>query len=107
MPHVGHASACPVLECRLQCELNLARRVRIPNRAECGVAGLGVRNPEVGVIQDIEEFRAELQPHGLAHAEGLVDAVIPLPEAGSAESVTAQIAEFLAGRSEEHTSELQ
>src|ERR1019366_7786406 len=81
-----------LLENQLQGELALPRRVGGAYGPEGGTGGLGVRYPEVRVVQNVEELRPELQPRLFADPEVLVDGKIPLIEVGSAERIPADIA---------------
>jgi hypothetical protein len=62
-----------LLENQLQGELALPRRVGGAYGPEGGTGGLGVRYPEVRVVQNVEELRPELQPRLFADPEVLVD----------------------------------
>lgn len=48
-------------EDQLKSKLNLAGRVRAANGAETGGGDIRIRRHEVGVIEDVEKLRAELQ----------------------------------------------
>jgi hypothetical protein len=61
------------LEYQLQRELALPRRVGGANGAEGGTGRLGVRYPDVRVVQNIEELRPELHPGPFSDPEILVD----------------------------------
>src|ERR1035438_5315114 len=61
------------LEDQLQGELALSRRVGAADGPEGGTGGLGVRYPEVRVVQNVEELRPELQAGLFADPEVLVD----------------------------------
>src|SRR5579885_1332194 len=85
----------PPLKHELQGELNLPRRKRGSNRSKTGIGDIRRRRPEVRVVQNVEELRAELQGHSFARGdpEVLVHSHIPLPEIGAAERVAAHVAE--------------
>ena len=53
----------------LQRELHQAWRLRRKNVVECRRTDVAVRQPEIRVVQDIEQFRAELQLFRLRHFE--------------------------------------
>src|SRR5262249_16389574 len=56
-----------------------------------------IRNAEVGVVQEIEELAAELQPGALGDREVLVHSEVPLLETGSTEGVATEIPEWRIG----------
>src|SRR5262249_52774808 len=94
-------SAAPdssTLEEQLHAKLNLASRVRSGNRTEGSAVGLLIRNAEVGVVQEVEEFAAELQPGTFRNREVFVYSEVPLRETGSAEGVAAEVPERRIGR---------
>jgi hypothetical protein len=59
-------------EHQLQSELDLPRRIRGANGSESRAGGLGVRNAEIRVIEDVKELRPELQLGLFADAEVLI-----------------------------------
>src|ERR1700730_18122621 len=61
------ASGPMLLEQQLQGKLDVPRRIRRANGPERRVGGLRIGNSQVGVIQKIEELRAELHPDALAY----------------------------------------
>src|SRR5213083_2251935 len=62
------------LEIHLHGELDNPSRSRASNDAGCTRIDRCLRQTEVGVIEEIEEFAAELHAPVLGHAEVLVDA---------------------------------
>jgi hypothetical protein len=87
-----------MLEHQLQAKLDLARRIRRGNGSEGRTGADVIRDTEVGVIQDVEKFAAELDFYSLADEKVLVDTQVPLPQARRSEGVTAQVAERGGGR---------
>src|SRR5215467_12219621 len=80
-------------EQQLHPKLNLAGRVRPGNRTERSAIGLLIRNTEIGVVQQVEEFAAELQPSALGDREVFIYSEVPLGKTGSAEGVAAEVPE--------------
>src|SRR5690242_2352717 len=97
MPPQAEVSAARS-EYQLQCELPLPGRVCRTDRAEGGARDLRVRNAEIGVVQNVEELRPELQPRPLPNVEVLVDGEIPLVELGRTKRIAPHIAERRVGR---------
>ncbi len=78
---------CRTLVNQFQSELNLARREGGSDLSERRVVGYVIRIAKVRVLQNIEEFRPELQGHSLSDAEALVRGQVRLFEAGCAERI--------------------
>lgn len=86
------------LEQQLQRKLAHTRWESGADGAESGAGGLGIRDAEVGVVGNVEELRAELQPRGFVDVEELIDGGVPLLESGTPERIASQVAERVAGR---------
>src|SRR5581483_1713133 len=88
------------LKHELQRKLDLPRGEGGSNRAERGTGDVGRRRAEIGMVQDVEELRPELQRHAFArrNPEILVDPHIPLPEVWAAEGIPANVTKRCAGR---------
>jgi hypothetical protein len=84
-------------EDEFQGQLHKASWQRFRNFAEVWRTDVVVRQPEVSVVENVEELRAELRALGLANWNILECGEIPLFEAGSFDDVAAFIAE-LSGR---------
>src|SRR5580693_5013874 len=89
-------------EDEFQGQLHKAAWQGFRNFAEVWRTDVVVRQPEVSVVENVEELRAELQALGLANRNVLECGEIPLFEAGSFDDVAAFIAELsgLRGRIE-------
>src|SRR5579871_4014732 len=79
-------------EQQLQSELNLAGRIRRANRTERCIRSSGIGHAEIRVVQQIEELRAELQPHTLVNPERLIRRKVPHLESRCAEGIAPHIA---------------
>src|SRR6516164_50972 len=81
-PPWGGGRVC--LEVEFPGKLNAARRIGAGNRAKTGVTQITVRHEEVGVIEGVEKFHAELDAHVFAHNPVLLEPHIPIDKTRSA-----------------------
>ena len=95
MAGVPRSRVLRVLEAELQSELQLARVERAACLAELGIVQVGDVRPaqlEVGVVENVERFCAELQTEPVGKLEGLENGSIHRPISGPDKSVAPQIA---------------
>jgi hypothetical protein len=79
--------------------LNLPRRVGAANGPERRTSCGGGRRREIGLVENIEEFAAELQPDALSYVERLVDTSVGT-------SAVSNCPKSAAASSSEHTNSL-
>src|SRR5579863_3943528 len=82
------------LEEKLQGELHQAAWLRGLNLADVGAVHVVDRNAEVSVIENVEEFGAELQVFRFRQAEILQRGKIPLLHAGSGDDIASGISKL-------------
>ncbi len=94
-----HVARCG-LKVELQRELNLPRREGAGNPAETGARTIAVRRPEVGFVEQIENFSAELDSRVFSNRqrETLVQSHVELEEGVTARRVAARGAEWAVRR---------
>src|SRR5260370_9143951 len=83
---------CRGSEYQLQRELNLSRDISAANRPERRRGEVRLRSLKVGVVEQIEKLRAELQIHPFPEAKALVYAQVPLLQVRGAEGIAAEVA---------------
>src|SRR5205823_15014303 len=96
---------CPALERQFQSSLNLTRRTIISRRETCcgdsakrGALGIQIGVPEVGMIEHVESFGAELQVHSLRKLRIFDQGQIGVDESRTGKRSAAEIAEVIGGR---------
>src|ERR1700730_17242656 len=107
IPQVGMPSGCRMCatwfsfagrsEQKFQGKLDHARRQSSLNLVKCWRADVAVGQSEVGVVEEVKEFGAELDVFGFRDAEIFEHGEIPVGVAGSDADVAAGIAELLNG----------
>ena len=92
------------LELEFQRNLQLPSRAEVPgwkaragNPSERGALDIQIGVPEVGMIEHVEGFGAELQAHALVELGVLDHGQIAVDEVGSGERIAAKIAEMAGG----------
>src|SRR5581483_2362578 len=85
----------PKLEEQLQAELNLPGRSRQAYCAGLRSVDRRDRQAEIRMIEEVEEFGAELQSCALGYRERFGDGDVEIHQAGAAQNVSAGIAEVI------------
>jgi hypothetical protein len=75
----------PTLPVKLRAHLSDARSVRAGHYPEQAAAEVAVRAIELGVVEDVKEFTAELNSHGLGNPDSLGHPEIGIQDSGSME----------------------